>query len=163
MAALTCAAAAALVTMCARFAHDGLGGPIVAETADWPDELASLAERDGANFGAFMATWRLPSDDPNRDTAYAQGISLACEVPLRICELGQRLAEHALTLAEQGNPNLEGDALTGLHLASAAVESATQLIRLNTQQRPAAPPRAEAEALREQVRATMRRLSPERR
>lgn len=163
MAALSCAAAAALVTMCARFADEALGGPIIAEVEHWPEELAALADRDSDNFGAFMAAWRIPLDDPGRAAAYDHGQARACEVPLRVCQLGQRLCDHARLLAEAGNPNLEGDALTGLHLAAAAVESATQLIRLNTSDRAESDPRTAAEALREQVRATMRQLSPARR
>jgi len=147
--------------MCARFAGDD-ASPIVAEVEPWPKELAEIADRDADLFGALLAAWRMPSDDPTRAEAIRRGEELACTVPLRVCELGQRLAEHARALAEQGKPDLEGDALTALHLASAAVESSTQLIRLNTARHEQSAARERAEQLRDQTRATMRRLSPER-
>lgn len=163
MAALSCAAAAALITMCARFAPDELGAPIVAASEGMPAELAVLADRDGGNFAALMAASRLPADHPGRDQVLRQAIERACEVPLQVCRLGRQLADDAALLAERGNPNLEGDALTALHLASAAVESAAQLIRLNAAQNAEAPAWAEADELRAQTRAVMRRLAPERR
>lgn len=161
MSALACAAAASLVAMCARFAGQD-GTTILAEVEPWPGELAALADLDGENFGALMAAWRMPTDDPGRADAITRGEELACAVPLRICELGLRLAEHARALAEQGKPDLEGDALTALHLASAAVEASAQLIRLNTERHGASAERQRADLLREQTRAVMRRLAPER-
>jgi formiminotetrahydrofolate cyclodeaminase len=161
MSALSCAAAAALVIMCARFAGD-TGITILAEVEPWPDELAAQADADSEGFGALLAAWRMPADDPGRPDAIERGEESACTVPLRVCELGQRLTEHARALAEHGKPDLEGDALTGLHLAAASVESATQLIRLNTARRAESRIRQRAEALRDQTRVTMRRLSPER-
>ena len=161
MSALACAASAALVLMCARFAGDDAAS-IVAEVETWPDELAEIADRDAELFGALLTAWRLPNDDPSRPDAIQRGEALACTVPLRVCELGQRLAEHARALAEQGKPDLEGDALTALHLASAAVESSTQLIRLNTARHEVSTEREQAEQLRHQTRELMRRLAPER-
>jgi formiminotetrahydrofolate cyclodeaminase len=131
MSVVAASAAAALVVMSARFAADELGAPVVAEVGPWVDELARLADDDGAGFEALLAAQRLPPSDPRRPAAVADGVRRACAVPLRVCEIGTRLVEHAARLADEGRPALTGDARTGMYLAAAAVEAAAELVRLN--------------------------------
>jgi len=52
-------------------------------------------------------------------------------IPLEIAGIGARLALVAARLAESGNPNLRGDAVTGAVLAAASARSAACLVDIN--------------------------------
>ena len=52
-------------------------------------------------------------------------------VPLEIAEIGARVAAMAVQVAEAGNPNLRGDAVTGALLAAASARSAACLVDIN--------------------------------
>ena len=52
-------------------------------------------------------------------------------MPLAIAEVGNEVAAIAARLVEEGNPNLEGDAMTALLLADASVRSAAALTEIN--------------------------------
>ena len=55
----------------------------------------------------------------------------AALVPLEIAEIGARVARLAARVAEAGNPNLRGDAVTGALLAAASARSAASLVDIN--------------------------------
>jgi formiminotetrahydrofolate cyclodeaminase len=55
----------------------------------------------------------------------------AAVVPLEIAEIGARVAAMAVQVAEAGNPNLRGDAMTGAVLAAASARSAAALVDIN--------------------------------
>ena len=52
-------------------------------------------------------------------------------MPLEIAEIGARVAAMAAQVAEAGNPNLRGDAVTGALLAAASARSAAGLVAIN--------------------------------
>jgi formiminotetrahydrofolate cyclodeaminase len=52
-------------------------------------------------------------------------------VPLAVAEVGSEVAGIAARLVEEGNPNLEGDAIAALLLAEAGVRAATVLVEIN--------------------------------
>ena len=52
-------------------------------------------------------------------------------VPLEIAAIGARVAQLAVRVAEAGNPNLRGDAVTGAVLAAASARSAACLVDIN--------------------------------
>jgi hypothetical protein len=52
-------------------------------------------------------------------------------VPLEIAGIGAQVAELAAQVAQAGNPNLRGDAVTGAVLAAAAARSAACLVDIN--------------------------------
>lgn len=126
VAAVTVAAAAGLVAMASRCSRDLAGA---AETFDEADTLRAqamvLAARDGPSYAAVLAA----TDDAQRRGALAA----ATEVPRDVVRLAARVAELADRVAGHGNPNLEGDAVTGLLLADAAARSAGYLVQLNGQ------------------------------
>jgi formiminotetrahydrofolate cyclodeaminase len=125
--------AAALVGMAARFsdrqldaAHD------LAEKADVTRaHVLPLAEADAKAYGELLAALRLPKDDPGREEAVATAARGASEVPLAIAAFGAEVALLAARLAEEGNPNLSGDAVTAALLASAAARACANLVRIN--------------------------------
>jgi formiminotetrahydrofolate cyclodeaminase len=52
-------------------------------------------------------------------------------VPLEIAGIGARVARLAVRVAQAGNPNLRGDAVTGALLAAASARSAASLVDIN--------------------------------
>jgi formiminotetrahydrofolate cyclodeaminase len=128
-AAVTGAMAAGLVGMAARFSARQL--PEAGDLADQADELrrraAGLAEADARAYTSVLETLRLPREaDPRREALLDAAV-----VPLEIAELGARVAQLAVRVAEAGNPNLRGDAVTGAVLAAASARSAACLVDIN--------------------------------
>jgi formiminotetrahydrofolate cyclodeaminase len=123
-AAVTGAMAAALVAMAARFSVTRL--PAAGELADQADELgrraADLAEADSRAYTAVLGA------GPGQRR---EALLSAAVVPLEIAEIGARVARLALRVAEGGNPNLRGDAVTGVLLAAASARSAACLVDIN--------------------------------
>ena len=85
-------------------------------------------------------------------------------MPLEIAEIGARVAALAVRVAEDGNPNLRGDAVTGAVLAAASARSAACLVDINVRlggldpelSRRAARAVAEAGAAADRVMSTER-------
>ena len=134
-AAVTGAMAAGLVAMAARFSATRL--PDAGELADQADELrrrlAQLAEEDAQAYAAVLEALRLPRDASQREVQRQEALLGAALVPLEIAGIGARVALMAARLAETGNPNLRGDAVTGAVLAAASARSAASLVDINVE------------------------------
>jgi formiminotetrahydrofolate cyclodeaminase len=143
-AAVTGAMAAGLVAMAARFSAKQL--PEAGDLADQADELrrraAGLAEADARAYAAVLEAFRLPREAGQhregqhrearpREAQKREALLGAALVPLEIAEIGARVARLALQVAEAGNPNLRGDAVTGALLAAASARSAASLVDIN--------------------------------
>jgi formiminotetrahydrofolate cyclodeaminase len=132
-AAITAAMAAGLVAMAARFSEARLPG--AAGLAEQADELrrraASLAEEDARAYAAVLEARRGSADDTQRRERVGEALRGAAAVPLEIAEVGARAAELAVRVADAGNPNLRGDAVTGALLAAASARSAACLVDIN--------------------------------
>ena len=132
-AAVTGAMAAGLVAMAARFSAPRLPG--AGELADQADELrrrlAQLAEEDAQAYAAVLEALRLPREASQREVQRQEALLGAALVPLEIAGIGARVALMAARLAETGNPNLRGDAVTGAVLAAASARSAACLVDIN--------------------------------
>jgi len=128
-AAVTGAMAAGLVAMAARFSARQL--PEAADLASRADELrrraADLADLDAQAYTAVLEALRLPREAGQRREAL-EGAAL---VPLEIAEIGARVGQLAVRVAEAGNPNLRGDAVTGAVLAAASARGAACLVDIN--------------------------------
>jgi formiminotetrahydrofolate cyclodeaminase len=61
----------------------------------------------------------------------SDALSGATDVPLAIAEIGNEVAGIAARLVEDGNPNLQGDAIAAVLLAEAGVRAATVLVEIN--------------------------------
>lgn len=133
--ALAAASAAAVATMCARFA--GWDEARVGELVAARERLRELADADGPAFAPLVQAWQLPKDDPEREERITQAARTACAVPLEVCRVGTAVARVAAELHGSVKPDLVGDAATALRLADAAVASAADVVRLD-----AAPDRA---------------------
>jgi methenyltetrahydrofolate cyclohydrolase len=133
VAAVVVGLAAALVAMAARFSDKQLAAAHdLAEKADViRAEVLPLAQADAEAYAALMAAYRLPKDDPGRSEAIATAAEGAADVPLEISAFATETALLAARLAEEGNPNLKGDAVAAALLASAAARTAANLVRIN--------------------------------
>ena len=132
-AAVAVALAAALTAMAARFSADHLAD---AETiADRAEELRNrvmpLAQADAAAYGRVLDAYRIPHDEEGRRRRIREALSDAADVPLSIAEVGVEVVGNAARLAEEGNPNLRGDAVTATVLAGAGVRAAATLVEIN--------------------------------
>ena len=120
-AAVTGALAAGLVAMAARFSASRLpGAGDMAEAADeLRGRLTSLVDLDARAYQAVLAL------------RTREALHEAAVVPLEIAEIGARVAQLAVQVAEAGNPSLRGDAVTGALLAAASARSAACLVDIN--------------------------------
>ncbi len=131
VAAVAVALAAGLSGMAARLSADQLTA--APELADRSDDLrrrvALLARADAESYGRVLDAYRLPGEpDPE---SVKDALSGAADVPLAVAEVGNEVAGIAVRLLDEGNPNLEGDALTAVLLAAAGVRAAAALARIN--------------------------------
>jgi methenyltetrahydrofolate cyclohydrolase len=139
-AAVSCALAAGLVAMAARFSDaQFLAAADVARQADQLRERAAgLADQDATAYQAVLDAYRLPRDGDGdgdgggeRRRRIEAALRGAAEVPLEIAEIAAQVAGLAADVAAGGNPNLRGDTVTAAHLAAASARSAAALVDIN--------------------------------
>jgi methenyltetrahydrofolate cyclohydrolase len=135
VAAVVTTLAAALAAMVARFSRehwDGAGGA-VAQAESLRLRAAPLVQEDAEAYEAVLTAMRMPQDleAEVRNTLIGDTLSRAADVPLRIAATASDVAELGATLAEEGNPNLRGDAVAAALLAEAATRAAANLVRVN--------------------------------
>jgi formiminotetrahydrofolate cyclodeaminase len=162
VAALTVALAAGLSGMAARLSTGQLAdAPALADRADASRRrVAPLARTDAESYGRVLDAYRLPREpDPEtRKERLRDALSGAADVPLAVAEVGSEVAGIAARLAERGNPNLEGDAMTAVLLADAGVRAAATLAEINLSSANVEDDRlARANELVEKTAATTRR------
>jgi formiminotetrahydrofolate cyclodeaminase len=141
-AAVTGAMAAGLVAMAARFSARQLAS--AGDLADQADKLrvmaAQLADMDARAYTTVLDVFRRRGDaGQGRDAGQGweaqrrEALLGAAMVPLEIAGIGARVAALAVRVAEGGNPNLRGDAVTGALLAAASARSAASLVDINVE------------------------------
>ncbi len=141
------ALAAALVEMAARFtlAREASGDvhlrtALVLERArELLDRLLALGEIELHAYEPVLDALRLPREDPDRPGRVAAARSAAAQPPFEIVAATAEIAGLAAELAQIGNPNLEGDALTACALAEAACSAAARLVEINLAEGDGAP------------------------
>lgn len=137
VAALAVTLAASLCAMTASLSARQLAGasaeagPLAARATVLRDEAAPLAEADAAGYRAVLAAQRAGDSG-----AIQAALSAACDVPMRVTELGAEVAAIAAAVAAGGNPAVRGDAITAALLAAAGASSAAALVRINLARAP---------------------------
>lgn len=134
VAAVTVALAAGLVTMAARLSEKLEGnGELVLTGERIRQRSAGLVDADARAYAQVLYTYRATrgGDPVDRRNRIRDALEAASLVPLEIAELGAQTVHLAVLLAERGNPNLRGDAVTAAYLAQSAVQSAAELVRIN--------------------------------
>ena len=127
---------AALAAMAARFSReqwDGASGA-VAQAEALRKRAAPLAQEDADAYEAVLTTMRMPTESVEaeiRNALIGETLSRAADVPLRIAETATDVAELGASIAEEGNPNLRGDAAAAALLAEAAARVAANLVEIN--------------------------------
>jgi formiminotetrahydrofolate cyclodeaminase len=132
VAAVAVALAAGLAGMAALLSPERLAdAPELAGRADAARiKVAPLARADAESYGRVLEAYREP--DPEARSARAgDALSAAADVPLAVAEAGDEVVGIASRLAQEGNPNLEGDALAAVLLAGAGVRAAARLVEIN--------------------------------
>ena len=86
---------------------------------------------DARAYAAVLDALRLPGDAASAGGPAREALLGAALVPLEIAGIGARVAVMAVRVAEAGNPNLRGDAVTGAVLAAASARSAACLVDIN--------------------------------
>ncbi len=135
VAAVAVEMAASLAAMSARFARqhwDGAAGAL-AQAEALRARAAPLAQEDAEAYEAVLTAMRMPRDleAEVRNTLIGDTLSRAADAPLRIAETAADVAELGATLAEEGNPNLRGDAAAAAILSEAAARAAANLVKIN--------------------------------
>jgi methenyltetrahydrofolate cyclohydrolase len=133
-AAFTCALAAALVEMAARLGRVRAPGPPPAapERARLLRERAlRLAERELTAYLPVLEASRLPAEDPDRGGRLRRALSEAATTPLAIAEAAAETAEIGMHVVRGSNPQVRGDAVSGVLLAEAAAAAAAALVEIN--------------------------------
>jgi formiminotetrahydrofolate cyclodeaminase len=135
VAAVVVEMAASLAAMAARFARqhwDGAAGAL-AQAEALRARAAPLAQEDAEAYEAVLTAMRMPRDleAEVRNTLIGDTLSRAADAPLRIAETAADVAELGATLAEEGNPNLRGDAAAAAVLSEAAARAAANLVEIN--------------------------------
>ncbi len=128
------ALAAALSSMAARFSIEHLAETetLVSTVEELRGRVMPLARADAAAYGRVLDAYRSPrGDEERRRRKVREALSEAADVPLAIAEIGAEVSGIAARLAEEGNPNLRGDAVTAAALAGAGVRAAITLVEIN--------------------------------
>jgi formiminotetrahydrofolate cyclodeaminase len=138
VAAVSVAMAAGLAAMAARFSGGHLDrAEVVAGQAETlRARVEPLADSDAESYRKVLEAFALPRDhgaeaEELRRQRIRHALEDAAEVPLKVAEAGAEVAGLAATLAEGGNPNLRGDAITAGLLAAAGARSAAGLVAIN--------------------------------
>src|SRR5215204_4686942 len=130
VAAVAVALAAGLSGMAARLSAGQLADGL-AERADAARlRVAPLARIDAQSYARVLDAYREP-DSETRRKRVSDALSGATDVPLAVAEIGNEVAGIAAQLVEEGNTNLEGDAIAAGLLAEAGVRAATVLVEIN--------------------------------
>jgi formiminotetrahydrofolate cyclodeaminase len=135
VAGVVVAMAAGLVAMAARFSLERW--PDAAAVVERADTLrrrvTPLAPADSQAYEEVLAAMRLPKTlEPEvRNAAIGSALARAAEIPLEIAKEASEIAVLAALVAENGNPNLRGDAVAGAMLAEGGARVAANLVVVN--------------------------------
>jgi methenyltetrahydrofolate cyclohydrolase len=156
-AATAVAIGAGLCAMAARLSARKLTADEAAELAAGASALqagaAALIQADANSYQAVLAA-RRPAKvaaDASQGDRVAAALRGAADVPLQVLGFAAQVASLAGRLAADGNPNLRGDALTGLFLAEAGARAAAMLVVINLAGAPDDDRRATARRLLQEV------------
>jgi methenyltetrahydrofolate cyclohydrolase len=134
IAAVTGAAAAGLVEMAARNSRDWeLAGAVVAQAKVLRERLAELAPLNDEVYEQALAALSLHEeiDRGSRRALIGTSLERAAAFPLGIAESASSVAELAAVVAEEGDPQVRGDAAAAAMLALGATRAAAHLVEIN--------------------------------
>jgi methenyltetrahydrofolate cyclohydrolase len=127
----TCAIAAALVEMAARFADSERTTQIATRARELRGQATELAQRELHAYEPVLAALKLPKTDPDRASRLDAALSDAAETPLALARACADVAALALEMSSAGSLHVRGDALAALHIANGAGRAAARLVEIN--------------------------------
>jgi len=157
--AMTCALAAALAEMAARFDRSDGAAARIARAQDLRAWALALVETERHAYGPVLAALRGDRADPEREARIARARATASGSPLNIARAGSELATLAAECAEHTSPHLLGEALAAARLAGAASRAAAEIVQINLRGQPADPRPAKAAALARAAEAVLQELA----
>jgi formiminotetrahydrofolate cyclodeaminase len=127
VAAVVVALAASLVVKAGRLSGDEWqeAGGAIAQAEALLARVAPLAQADAVAYERALEALR------TRDAALGPALSRAAEVPLLIAEAAVDVATLAQVVAEEGDADVRGDAVTAAILADAGARVACHLVEIN--------------------------------
>ena len=152
-------------------AHDAMR-PIAEAARSARAQFLALAREDADAYDGVVAARRLPKETPEEKALRNEKIEAAnrraTEIPMKTAQLAVRLLASLPELVEKGNPNAASDAGSAALLLEAAAEGALLNVGINLSgsadtafvgqmQRETADLQTEAQRLRDQVVAEVRR------
>jgi len=136
-AALAGAMAAALVSMVAKLgmAKNEDFKEIEEKAEKFRKEFLSMANEDCQVFERVMKAYRLPKESnkqqETRNKEIQETLKKAAETPLKTARKSVAVLKMASFCVQKGNQNAVSDARVGIELATAAVYSALENVRIN--------------------------------
>ncbi len=135
VAAVSLGLAASLCAKAARLSTKQMpdASTIIIAAELFRDRAGSLCDADAAGYNCVISALRQPGTlDPKiRHQAISEALSIASNVPVEIVEISAGVADLAARIAEHGNQNLLGDAVTAALLAESSARSAATLVWIN--------------------------------
>ena len=121
VAAVVASLAAGLTAMAARFAPDEWErrAEVVGRAEELRARVEPLVDADAEAYSAFMVE-RSP-----------ENVERIVAIPFEIAQVAAEVAELAELVAQEGNPNVTGDAAAGGDLAAAAASIGARLVEIN--------------------------------
>jgi formiminotetrahydrofolate cyclodeaminase len=145
--ALTCALAAALAEMAARFDRSDGAAARIARAQDLRAWTLQLVETERHAYEPVLEALRLERSDPEREARIAAARATASGSPLNIARAGSELATLAAECAGLTSPHLLGEALAAARLAAGASRAAAELVQINLRDQTDDPRLSEAAEL----------------
>lgn len=99
-------------------------------------EILSYIQKDADAFGALVAAWRLPKDDPSRAERNEAATRVAAEVPLALAEASARIFPLAAQVLAKGVASARSDGELAVLFAAAAIRGALYNVRINIKNMP---------------------------
>lgn len=138
-AAIEAALGASLVAMVCRLTvgrprfegHEETLRAVIADADALRDEALDLADRDAAVYASLRAAYSLPKEDGSRAARIQDALVGATDTPLRVVEIGARVAGLCELIRDRSNPNLAWDVEIAAGAGRAAHEGAAILVRGN--------------------------------
>ena len=96
------------------------------------DEMLKLADEDAKCFEPLANAYKIPKDDPNRDTVMEDALRIACITPLKIIRAGDETIDLLSELVDKGSVLALSDVGCGASMCRAAVMSAWISVKINT-------------------------------
>ncbi|MCI0713911.1 MAG: glutamate formimidoyltransferase [Chloroflexi bacterium] len=138
-AALVGALAAALTQMSAAVSYNKTDNPdtesvmqaILVATDELRDKLLDSIIKDVVAVNELMAIYRLPKNSPKREKHVQQKLVNAAEAPLQVARMALQILQLGQKVILSGNRVILADALTGVHLARATIDSTIFIAKIN--------------------------------